>query len=89
MRKSIPRTITATRIESATVEFKDGKPLALVNAPITVTGSVKEDKAFKLVQKQYGLKAQVTAVTEIEDTYEISVEDFMKYAKKVETPAEE
>lgn len=89
MRKTIVRTITATTIESAVVTFKNGKPEVTPNNPLTVNGVVDEDKALKAVCKEYGKKSQVTAITSVDDMYEISVEDFMKHAKKVEKPTPE
>lgn len=89
MRKSIVRTITATTIESAVVTFKNGKPEVTTNSPIVVNGIVDEDKATKAVRKAYGKNSQVTNISSVDDIYEISVEDFIKYAKKVETPTPE
>lgn len=87
MRKMITRAITSTTIQSANISFKEGTPELTVNDPITVSGVISEEKALKVARKTYGETAQVTAVTSIDDVYEISVEDFMKYAKKVEIPA--
>jgi hypothetical protein len=89
MRKTIVRTITATTIKSANVVFEKGKPVAKDNNPITVNGVIAEDKALKEVRKAYGETAQVTEITSVDDVYEISVEDFIKYAKKVVTPTPE
>jgi hypothetical protein len=89
MRKTIVRTITATTIESAKITFEKGLPVVTPNAPITVNGVIAEDKALKEVRKEYGENAQVTAITSIDNVYEITVEDFMKYAKKVENPTPE
>lgn len=89
MRKTIVRTITATTIESANVKFEKGAPVVVANAPITVNGNIEEDKALKVVRKAYGESAQVTAITQVDDVYEISVENFMKHAKKVEKPTAE
>jgi hypothetical protein len=87
MRKSIMRTITATTIESANVTFKKGLPVVEKNAPITVNGVIAEDKALKEIRKTYGNTAQVTALNEVNDIYEISVEDFIKYATKIVAPS--
>ncbi len=89
MRKTIERTITATTIESANVTFEKGKPVIKNNEPLTVNGNITEDKALKEVRKAYGEMAQVTSLAVIDDRYEISVEDFIKYATKIETPTEE
>lgn len=86
MRKTIVRTITATTIESANISFEKGKPVVKNNEALTVNGVITEDKALKEVRKVYGESAQVTAITSVDDMYEISVEDFIKYAKKVVAP---
>jgi hypothetical protein len=89
MRKTICRTITATKIESANVTFEKGIPTVTPNSPITFNGNIAEDKALKEVRKTYGNNAQITATSQSEDVYEISVEDFIKYAKKVDMPTPE
>lgn len=89
MRKSIVRTITATTINSANVSFEKGAPIVKENAPLTVNGVIAEDKALKEVRKAYGATAQVTGLSEVNDVYEISVEDFIKYSKKVIAPTPE
>lgn len=89
MRKTIERTITATTIESANVVFEKGVPKVTPNKPITVNGNIAEDKALKEVRKAYGEMAQVTSINVVDDRYEISVEDFIKYATKIEKPTEE
>lgn len=89
MRKSIVRTITATTIESANVKFEKGVPVVVANSPIVVNGVIAEDKATKEVRKAYGANAQVTELKQVDAVYEISVEDFIKYAKKVEQPTPE
>jgi hypothetical protein len=89
MRKTIVRTITATTIESATVKFEKGKPVVTPNAPITVNGVIAEEKATKEVRKAYGANAQVTELKEVNDVYEISVENFIKHATKVVAPTPE
>jgi len=87
MRTTITRTITATTIKSANVTFVKGVPTVTENLPLTINGIVAEDKALKEVRKVYGATAQVTDTMEVNDVYEISVDDFIKYATKVEAPA--
>lgn len=89
MRKTIVRTITATTIESANVTFANGKPVVTPNEPIIMSGVVGEEKALKEVRKVYGNTANVTEVKAVNDVYEISVEDFIKNAKKVVAPTKE
>lgn len=85
----ITRTITATTIESSNITFEKGTPVITLNAPVTVSGVVDGTKALKEVRKLYGATANVTALKEVNDVYEISVEDFMKHATKVKAPAPE
>lgn len=89
MRKTIVRTITFTTIKSAKVGFEKGQPVVVSNEVITLNGIVAEDKALKEVRKTYGENSQITEITTTDNTYEISVEDFIKYATKIETPTNE
>jgi hypothetical protein len=83
-RKTMVRTITATTINSSNVKFEKNAPVVTANEPITITGIVDEDKALKAVRKAYGQTAQVASIVQVDDVYEMSVADFMKYAKKVD-----
>jgi hypothetical protein len=89
MRKMITRTITATTIQSAILGFKEGKPVLTENLPITVNGTLDNEKATKEVRKVYGENAVVSEVVATNSTYEISVEDFIKYSTKIEEPTVE
>ncbi len=84
MRKTIVRTITTTTIKSANVVFEKGVPVAKENPVIVLNGTIEGDKVLKEVRKTYGDYAQVIDTKEDSNTYEISVEDFIKYAKIVE-----
>jgi len=72
---------------SGNVTFVDGQPTVTLNEPITVNGKIEHDKALKLARKKYGATSQVTDRVEVNDVYEISVEDFIKHATKIESPA--
>lgn len=89
MRKTIVRTITATTIYSANVTFEKGAPVVKENAPLTINGVVNDENALKAVRKEFGAMAQVTNKEEVNDVYEISVSDFIKYATKVVAPTPE
>jgi hypothetical protein len=91
MRKNIVRTITLSTIESANVVLEKGLPVITENPAITVNGVIAQDKALKEVRKVYGENAQVTSINSVDAAYEISVENFLKYAKKVvaEPPKQE
>jgi hypothetical protein len=84
MRKTIVRSIVASTVKSSNVSFVKGQPVIVENAPIVVNGKIDEKQALKEVRKTYGETAQITEITEVNDVYEISVEDFMKYATKVD-----
>lgn len=91
MRKTIVRTITLSTIESANVVLEKGLPVITENPALYVNGIIQSDKALKEVRKVYGENAQVTDIKSTDAVYEISVEDFLKYAKKVvaEPPKQE
>lgn len=86
MRNTITRTITESTICAVKVEIIDGKPEMCGVDPITVNGKITTEKATKLLQKKYGkgCPVAVTSITENDVLYEISVDDFMKYAKRVD-----
>lgn len=88
-RNTITRTITSTTIRSAVVVVENGKVVTKENPSVTVNGTVENDKALKVVQSKYGKDNQyvILGVEPQEATYEISVEDFIAHATKVETPA--
>lgn len=89
MRKTITRSITVSVIQSAKVTLKNGQAEITDNPTLKVNGIISEEKALKLVRKTYGETSQIESIETIDDVYEISVEEFMKYAKKVEVaPAE-
>ena len=84
MRNTITRTITVTIVKSSNVLFKDGAPVVTPNADLTINGKVTEAKALKQIQKKYGATSLITSIENVDDTYEISVDDFMKHATKLE-----
>ena len=91
MRNTITRTLATSEIHAYRLVMKEGKPEVETLPVMTVGGKVTEREAERVLRKQYGQNAPFT-VSKIdvrEDVYEISVEDFMKYAKKVEKTDEE
>ena len=86
MRKTIVRTMATSTIKAFTVEMRNGQPVAKALDPITVMGKAKEKDALKAIKDAYGTTAVTIGEIKIDEaTYEISVDDFMKYAKKVDT----
>ena len=86
MRSTITRTMATSEIHAFRLVMKEGKPEVETLPVLTLGGKVSVESAEKELRKIYGKTAAIT-VKEIkvkEDLYEISVEDFLKYAKKVE-----
>lgn len=86
MRNTITRTLTTSVIKGFKLTMKEGQPIVEELTPIYAQGKLNEKQALKQLHKAYGKSSSITVgtVEEVNDTYEITVEDFMKYAKKVE-----
>lgn len=86
MRKTITRTMQTSTIKGFRIDIKDGQPIATALDPLTVMGNAKEKDALKALKEKYGKDTTLTVGSiQVEDeTYEISVEDFIKHATKVE-----
>lgn len=85
MRKTICRTMATSTITAYTVKMENGLPVAEALDPITIMGKAKEKDALKAVKEKYGTVAVTIGEIKIEEaTYEISVDDFIKHATKVE-----
>lgn len=86
MRKTIVRTMPTSTIHAYMLEVVDGKPVAKNLEPLTVMGNATEKAALKELKNVYGKENAITigSITVEENTYEISVTDFVKYAKKIE-----
>lgn len=91
MRNTITRTITTTTINSAIVEFVNGECTVRDLDPITVHGTLSQAEAHKITVKKYGKghNIVVKSLNTIDNFYEISVADFIKYAHVVEKPTED
>ena len=89
MRATITRSVVVSTVNGYTIEIQEGKPTVKELEPVTVYGKLTKDKATKELKRVYGKDqaVSVSTVTEEEKQYEISVADFVKYAKVVE-PAE-
>ena len=87
MRKTIVRTMSTSTINAFKLTMENGQPKVENLEPMTVMGKATEKEALKILKSKYGKNAPVTisSIDVAEDTYEISVDDFIKYAKKVET----
>lgn len=92
MRNTITRTLATSEITGYTLEIVDGKPQVKELEKITIAGKAKEKDALKALKKVYGDVKGLTvgSIETSEAVYEISVEDFVKYAtKKDSEPSEE
>ena len=90
MRKTIVRTMATSTINAFMLNIVDGQPKVENLEPLTVMGKATEKEAMKALKDKYGKNAPVTIanIDVQEDTYEISVDDFVKYAKKVQKGSE-
>ena len=86
MRKTICRTMATSTIKAFTVEMVNGAPVAKALDPVVIMGKAKEKDAIKAVKEAHNTTSFTIGEIKIDEaTYEISVDDFMKYAKKVDT----
>jgi hypothetical protein len=83
MRKTIERCIIETTVKSGKVSFVKGLPVVTNEKTDVFDGALTDEKALKEIQKLYGTTAVVIEKSEESNRYEISVEDFKKYATKV------
>ena len=89
MRNTITRTITTSTIHSVYVDLSNETPTICKNAPITVNHEVRQAEAQKMVTKRYGAGVTITKIETNDILYEISIDDFVKYAKPVEKAGEQ
>lgn len=92
MRATITRKMIVSTITGYMIEIREEKPTVKEVEPVTIYGKTTPEKALKELQRVYGKTSSVTVagIKEEEKQYEISVEDFIKYAKIVEeTPENE
>jgi hypothetical protein len=85
MRSTITRTMTTTKVTFVTTDVKDGKPVLSSEQVKSYPDLLDTAKAEKLLKKEDSTKTYTVLSAETEEhTYEISVVDFIKYAKRVE-----
>lgn len=87
MRTSIRRTMTTSTITSYKLVVEEGKPVIKDLPVLTVAGKLNEKQALKELYKVHGKDNSITIgnIAIDENVYEISVDDFIAHAKKVET----
>lgn len=92
IRPNITRTLATSTIHACKLVMNEETPTVITLDPLTVGGKVSEREALKALKDVYGKDSAltVTKITVEENLYSISVEDFLKYATKVEKdkPAE-
>lgn len=90
MRKTIVRTMATSTIHAFKLTVENGQPKIENLEPLVVMGKANEKEALKALKDKYGKNAPLTIanIHVQEDTYEISVDDFVKYAKKVQKDSE-
>lgn len=85
--EKITRTLEVTEISYLEAVVKDGTPALEPREPEKVFGNVEDKaKAAQLLNKKYGSDKTflVTGLEVSQGKYEISIEDFLAHAKKVE-----
>jgi hypothetical protein len=86
IRKEITRKIVTSKVYAFSLEIEEGKPITKELEPLTFAGRLTESVALRRVTKFYGKSnsIKIAKIETSEDTYKISVEDFIRNATKVE-----
>ena len=83
-RNTIQRTIETSRIYWAVIIIEDGNVVSIPQSSIVLNGRYTMDQANKWLKKNKSFSNMIATSVEItEQLYEISVEDFLKYATPV------
>lgn len=90
MRKNIVRTMVTSKISAYMLSIDNGIPKIDNLEPLFVMGKATEKDALKGLRDKYGKHApvQIASIEYEENTYKISVEDFLKYAVLVPKDSE-
>jgi len=80
MRKMMTREVTKTTVKVGKLEMVDGQPQAVTLPDEVIIGNVTLEKAQKQLNKKYGEPVTVFAVEPDTTTYEMPVDDFIKFA---------
>lgn len=86
MRDKITRTMATSEIHACRLVMKGGQPEVEELPVLVIMGKATEKDAEKALRKTYGKNASVVVrdVKVSEAVYEISVDDFVKYATRVD-----
>lgn len=90
MRKEITRTMTVSTIYGYRIQMVENTPKVVEIEPFKVAGEVTPKEALKALKDEFGENTSITINNIVVDrgTYIISVNEFVKHAKKVETQNE-
>lgn len=81
-RETMQRTFTESEVKYGTIVVEGGKVTVVEHSPITVNGKLTTADAEKLLKKSNkNAKIVVLEITSKDVTYEMSIEEFKKYAK--------
>lgn len=78
MTKTIARKITKSTVKLATIELVNGEVITTELDDLILTGKVTPEQAQKIVDKEVGSQARVLEVETVTNTYEMSLQDFIK-----------
>lgn len=84
MRRTLKRQVTKTTIKLARMEFKDGEAVSTLLPDEFMVGNVTLEQANRQMRKKHGDNVVVMALQANTDMYQMPLEDFIKYAEKVE-----
>jgi hypothetical protein len=82
------KEVTTTTLKLAKMEMVEGTPTAVSLPNEVLLGNVSLEKAQSFATKKHGAGVTVFEVTADTKTYEMSVEDFIKYASLKEEQIE-
>ncbi len=86
MRATIARKLIETTIEAHSIKVVDGEPKLVELPPLTLYGNFNRKEALRELKRVHGKAEAITIskITSVTKQYEISVDEFVKYAKVVE-----
>lgn len=86
VRTHLTRKVSRTTIKGYTLSVKDGTPEVVTLEPVSVWGEVTQKEAERILRK-VNPTAVLASVETVEEVYKIAINDFVKYAVKVEAAA--
>ena len=91
MRKHITRTLTRSTVTAYAVKMIEGKPEVEALEPVTVWGTPTDKEALKAVKEAHGDMSGITVgdITSVEETYRVTISDFVAIAERVEAQSDE